>query len=186
MTHMLNDSRQFLRGRLHSSAHRILALGSAVLLVVSLCGSLLQPGVSIAQAAPKQPRLPTNLTNRQVHPGSVLVAFRTPVRASGNHVAPDGSGRTAASSNELNKLNGILDSLHATALRHLFTNIPAAALDAARAKAQAATGAYVTDLTQVYQVIFDPSINDGEAVNRLASSSLVSSVMPDWILRVPP
>src|SRR5262249_16635266 len=153
---------------------------------MSLCGSLLQPSISMAQAAPKQPRLPTNLTNRQAHPGSVLVAFRIPVRANGNHVAPGGSGGTTPSSSELNKFNGILHSLHTTELRHLFSNIPAGALGAARAKAQAATGAYVTDLTQVYQVIFDPSINDGEAVNRLASSSLISSAMPDWILRVPP
>jgi hypothetical protein len=183
---MLNYTRPALRGGLHSGAGRILALGSVVLLVVSLCGSLLQPGVSIAQAAPQQPRLPTNLNNRQVHPGSVLVAFRTPVRASGNHVAPDSSGRATASSSELNQLNNVLDSLRAIEVRHLFANIPAAALNTARARAEAATGAYVTDLTQVYQVTFDPSINDGEAVNRLAASSLVSSAMPDWIFHVQP
>src|SRR5262245_39344549 len=111
---MLNNSRRFLRGGLHSGIGRILALGSVMLLVVGLCGSLLQPGVSIAQAAPRQRWLPTNLTNRQAHPGSVLVAFRVPVRASGNHFGPGGSGGTPPSSSELNKINGVLDGLHTT------------------------------------------------------------------------
>ena len=42
------------------------------------------------------------------------------------------------------------------------------------------------DLTQVYQVRFDPSINDGEAANRLQASGLVATAMPDYRLRTPP
>jgi hypothetical protein len=153
-------------------------------LLMSLCGSLLQPVVSMAQA--RQRPLPTNLSSRQVHPGSVVVAFRAPVRASGKHIAASGTGLSAAANNELNTLNRTLDSLRTKQVRHLFSNIPAATLNAARAKAQAATGEDITDFTQVYQIIFDPSINDGEAVNRLASSGLVSSAMPDWIYHQPP
>ena len=48
-----------------------------------------------------------------------------------------------------------------------------------------ATGGYVTDLTQVYQVTFDPSINDGDAANRLETSGLVWTAMPDIKYHVP-
>ena len=76
----------------------------------------------------------------------------------------------------------MLAGLHATSVRHLFTNIPAARLEAARTRAMRATHRSLIDLTQVYQVRFDPSINDGEAANRLQASGLVATAMPDYRL----
>ena len=130
-----------------------------------------------------QGELPTNLPSGLVHPGSVLVAFRTPVQVDNTqrHVAL-AAGQSAPAA-DIAALSTVFDGLHTTAITHLFTNLPAAQLNATRARAEAATGHYVTDFTQVYQVSFDPSINDGVAANRLAASPLVSSAMPDFIFQ---
>ena len=137
-------------------AGRGLALATTFLMMASLCTSFLgSAAVALAQPALEQRSLPTNLSNRQVHPGSVLVAFRTPVQSSGAHVAAESGASVTASTPDLDQINRILDSLHATSVRHLFTNIPAATLNAARDRAVAATQAYVTDFTQVYQITFD-------------------------------
>jgi hypothetical protein len=138
---------------------------------------------AVVYAAPPKPTLPTNISSDQAHPGSALIAFRTSVKVSGHKIGRgDGSN---ASDDELNTINKTLDGLGATSVKHLFTNIPAATLNAARAKAIADTGGYVTDFTQVYQVTFNPAINSGEAVNRLAASSLITSAMPDLIFHTP-
>lgn len=133
--------------------------------------------------SPKQRPYPTRLPSRVVHPGSVIVALRTPVAAHGRRFARSSRGK--ASTSQVASINRTLAGLHATSVRHLFTNIPTARLNAARARAQAATHAYVTDFTQVYQVRFSHKINPGDAANRLARSSIVSSAMPDWRYRVP-
>jgi hypothetical protein len=120
-----------------------------------------------------------------VRPGSVLVAFRAPVSASHARISTTAAGARRAGlpadavKNETTRVNQLLAGLHATNVRHLFTNLPKAELDAARARAMKATGRYLTDLTQMYQVTFPKTINDGEAANRLQSSGLVWTAMPD-------
>jgi Subtilase family len=134
--------------------------------------------------APTKQRLYPNFLPASVaHPGSAIVAFRTPVSAQGNRF---GRGRgSGASDEELASINQTLAGLGADSVSQLFTNIPAAKLNAARARAQASTNAYVTDFTQVYEVSYNPAINPGDAANRLASSSLVTSAMPNWRFKVP-
>jgi hypothetical protein len=132
-----------------------------------------------------------HLPSNGVHPGSVLVAFRAPVSVSGARIRSTAQGAqsaglpVAAVMNETARVNAVLTGLHATNVRHLFTNIPAAQLEAARAKAMKATGRYLTDLTQMYQVTFASSINDGDAANRLQASGLVYTAMPDLKYKVP-
>jgi hypothetical protein len=124
-----------------------------------------------------------NLPASLAHPGSVIVAFQTPVASSGDRVRRAAQGGAATA--DLDSINATLAGLGATSVHHLFTDIPAQKLADARARAEAATGSYVTDFTQVYQVTFASAVNPGEAANRLSQSALVSSAMPDWIYRVP-
>ncbi len=155
--------------------------------------AVVAPTTASAASLPKPVRSlhSTHLPSRSVHRGSVLVAFRTSVTAKGGRITTHRADALKAKlpatavANETDRVNNVLAGLHATSVRHLFTNIPAAQLNAARAKAMQATGGYVTDLTQVYQVTFDPSINDGEAANRLETSGLVWTAMPDIKYHVP-
>jgi hypothetical protein len=148
--------------------------------VLSLAGALALPGTA---AAANQRVYPARLPADIAHPGSAIVAFRTPVTASGDHFAASPSGNAGAS--DIAQLNSALSSIGATHVRRLFTNIPADQLAAARARAEAATGKFVTDFTQVYQVVYDPKVASGEAANELARSPLVSAAMPDWIFKGP-
>jgi hypothetical protein len=171
-------------------SRRAVAAGCAGLLVVAGVGSSVALGGPSAAATarlavPKHNLHSVHLPNSAVHPGSVLVAFRAPVSASGGriHTTPKGARKAglpeAAVKNETVRVNNVLAGLKATSVRHLFTNVPTAELNAARARAMRATGRYLTDLTQVYEVKFSPSINDGEAANRLQKSGLVWTAMPD-------
>jgi hypothetical protein len=136
-------------------------------------------------AVPKHNLHSVHLPNSAVHPGSVLVAFRAPVSASHGRIQTTAKGAQkaglpeAAVKNETVRVNDVLAGLKATSVRHLFTNLPTAQVEAARARAMRATGRYLTDLTQVYEVKFSPTINDGEAANRLQTSGLVWTAMPD-------
>lgn len=175
---------RFLRQFSHSRPFRSLSIAVVTLLVLNLTFVFVTSiSPAVVYAAPPKPTLPTNLSKDQAHPGAALVAFRTPVKVSGHKIGRGGDSN--ASDDELNALNKTLDGLGATSVKHLFSNIPAAALNDARAKAEADTGAFVTDFTQVYLIKFNPSINPGEAVNRLATSPLITSAMPDLVFRQP-
>lgn len=168
----------------HARRFRSLSIAVATLLLLNLTFVFVTAiSPAVVYAAPHKPTLPTNISPEQAHPGSALVAFRTSVKVSGHKIGRGDNSN--ASDDELNTINKTLDSLGATSVKHLFTNIPASTLNAARAKAVADTGGYVTDFTQVYQVSFNPTINSGEAVNRLSASSLVTSAMPDLIFHTP-
>lgn len=170
--------------RIRSSRAR--ATACVLVLAATVAGALLGAGaVGAATVAggPQQRLYPAHLPGNLVHKGSVIVAFRTPVAARGRHFARNSRGHASAA--QLDAFNKTLAALHATSVRRLFTNVPAATLNAARARAQAATHAYVTDFTQIYQIRYSPSINAGEAANRLGKSSLLSSAMPDWRYKVP-
>jgi hypothetical protein len=147
---------------------------------LTVVGALASPAVA---SAANQRLYPATLPADVAHPGSAIVAFSTPVQAAGSRFAPSPSGSAGAP--DVAALNSTLSSLGATSVKHLFTNVPADQLAAARAQAQAATGRFVTDFTQVYQVAYDPKVNAGEAANELAQSKLVSAAMPDWIYRKP-
>ncbi len=136
-----------------------------------------------APTAPRQRRYP-NLPASVAHPGSLLVAFQTPVQTSGARVAKTAAGSTVDPN--VASFNNALAAIGATSMSRLLTNIPADQLNAARARTEATTGAFVTDFTQLYQVRFSPKVNSGQAANLLAASPLVSSAMPDWIFTVPP
>ncbi len=165
-------------------ARQVLALCAAVLLALGFLALNTHAQARAASLAPAKQRLyPTVLPSAAAHPGSLIVAFRTPVTARDGRVERDGHGN--ATDRELASTNQALAALGASSLSHLLTNIPAARLNAARARAEAATHAYVTDFTQVYQVRFDPKINPGVAANRLAQASLVTSAMPDWQYKTP-
>jgi hypothetical protein len=147
---------------------------------LTILGALASPAV--ASAARQRP-YPAALPPGVAHPGSAIVAFSTPVEASGDHFAASASGTAAAS--DVAALNSTLSSIRTTSVRHLFANLPADQLAAARARAQAATGRFVTDFTQVYQIVYDPTVNSGTAANEIAQSKLVSAAMPDFIYRKP-
>ncbi len=151
-----------------------------LLAVLSLAGALVLPGTA---AAANQRVYPARLPADVAHPGSAIVAFKTPVSAAGDRFAASPSGNAGAS--DIAALNSALATIGATGVRHLFTNVPAGELAAARARAEAATGRFVTDFTQVYQVTYDPKVASGTAANALARSPLVSSAMPDWIFKGP-
>jgi len=171
------------------------AICAAAIAVAGAATSVALAGSSVAAAArldvPQHALHSIHLPSSGVHPGSVLVAFRAPVSVSGARIHSTAQGAesaglpVAAVMNETARVNAVLAGLHATNVRHLFTNIPAAQLEAARAKAMKATGRYLTDLTQMYQVTFASSINDGEAANRLQASGLVYTAMPDLKYKVP-
>jgi hypothetical protein len=148
--------------------------------VLSLAGVLALPGTA---AAANQRVYPARLPAGIAHPGSAIVAFKTPVTAAGDRFAASPSGNAGAS--DIAALNSALSSIGATGVRHLFTNVPADQLAAARARAEAATGRFVTDFTQVYQVVYDPKVASGTAANALARSPIVSAAMPDWIFKGP-
>ncbi len=166
---------------------RLLGGGTAIAVVAALSIAL-PAGAASAKGIPAvaQAKHATNLPASSVHAGSVIVAFRGAVTTSGHHVSISANSARAAgfdataASNEAKHVNSILDGLGATSVKHLFTNIPASKLNAARASAMKASGHYITDFTQVYQVTFNPKINDGEAANRLQSSGLVWTAMPDF------
>src|SRR5262249_45606467 len=134
---------------------------------LTVIGALGMPAAASAANQRPYPKLPTHVA----HPGSAIVAFNTPIQASGDQFAA--TAGTQAAGSDIAALNSTLSQLHATSVTHLFTNIPADQLAAARAKAMAATGHYVTDFTQVYQISYDPQINSGTAANDLAQSKLV-------------
>ncbi len=131
--------------------------------------------------APHQ-RLYPILPAQIAHRGDTLIAFKTPVSVVGNQFVAGSAGADAA---DLAALNQTLTSLGTTSIEHLFTNLPADQLNAARARAEAATGRFVTDFTQVYRVTYNPTVNSGAAANALAQSPLLSSAMPDWKYTVP-
>src|SRR3954469_10362002 len=151
-----------------------------VFAVLSLAAALALPGTA---AAANQRVYPARLPADIAHPGSAIVAFKTPVTAAGDRLAASPSGNAGAS--DIAALNSALASIGATGVRHLFTNVPADQLAAARARAQAATGRVVTDFTQVYQVTYDPKVAACPAANPLALSPIVSAAMPDWIFKGP-
>jgi hypothetical protein len=173
----------------------IAAICAAAIAVAGAATSVALAGPSAAATArlvvPQHALHSIHLPSSGVHPGSVLVAFRAPVSVSGARIHSTAQGAesaglpVAAVMNETARVNAVLAGLHATGVRHLFTNIPAAQLESARAKAMKATGRYLTDLTQMYEVTFAPSINDGDAANRLQSSGLVYTAMPNLKYKVP-
>ena len=148
--------------------------------VLSIAAALVLPA---SATAANQRVYPARLPAGVAHPGSAIVAFKTPVSAAGDRFAASPAGNAGAS--DIAALNSALASIGATGVRHLFTNVPAGELAAARARAEAATGRFVTDFTQVYQVTYDPKVASGTAANALARSPLVSSAMPDWIFKGP-
>jgi Subtilase family len=164
---------------------RLLAACLALLVAIAYVASSPPARVHAAGfAAAKQRLYPANLPSQVAHPGSLLVAFRTPVVARNNRFEHDSRG--SASDQQLAAVNQALTGIGAIGIDHLFTNVPAATLDAARAKTEAATHAFVTDFTQVYQVRFNPAINSGVAANRMTgSSSLISSAMPNFVMQPP-
>ncbi|HWE60412.1 MAG TPA: hypothetical protein VHB98_01750, partial [Chloroflexota bacterium] len=176
------------------STYRLGAIIARVGLALSL--AVLARPLSFATAAPAhsaarhalrftpQQDFPTNLPTRLVHPGTVLVAFRAPVNVVGTHIALAG-GQGQFSTAAATSLSATLDALHTTRIVHILQGLPVDRLNAARARAEAATGRYITDFTQLYLVNFDPAINDGAAANRLARSPLVSSAMPDFLYHTP-
>ncbi|HEX2785361.1 MAG TPA: S8 family serine peptidase [Ilumatobacteraceae bacterium] len=168
------------RRRRRGALLAVTAIAAAAVSLVSFVA-----GVSPAKAfvPPPNRQYPVNLPSTLAHPGSVIVAFKTPVAAAGDRVSGDGSG--SAATTDLDAINATLAGLNATSVHHLFTNIPADKLAAARSTAEADTGAYVTDFTQVYEVSFAADVNPGEAANQLSQSALVSAAMPDWIFKVP-
>ncbi|MFL6073727.1 MAG: S8 family serine peptidase, partial [Mycobacteriales bacterium] len=177
-------TRRRVRGVLAATTGIATAIGLSAAGVPSASAGPASTGPSGSAARPPSAlHHSTHLPDSAVHPGSVLVAFRSPVALAGSRLRPGGS---ASEKGQVNQVNQVLAGLHATAVRHLFTNIPAAALGAARTRAMKSTGRYLTDLSQVYQVSFDPSVNDGEAVNRLQSTGLVTSAMPDYRFVQPP
>lgn len=131
------------------------------------------------------------LAAEQVNPGSLLVAFRAPVLARGAQVRVTPAAARAAglprasASRGAGQVNQVLHAVRATAMRHLFANIPAPALRAARARAQKATGQRLIDLSQVYQVIFDRDADERGAAASLAASPLVDAAMPDYKYATP-
>ena len=147
---------------------------------LTLIAALALPGTAMAAAQRIYPaKLPADLA----HPGSAIVAFKTPVTAAGDHFAASPSGNAGAA--DIAALNSALSSIGARAVRRLFTNVPADQLAEARARAEAATGKFVTDFTQVYQVVYDPKVASGTAANALARSPIVSAAMPDFIFKGP-
>jgi hypothetical protein len=179
------DRRQ---GETPARRHRLRKRGGprAALALVVAAGSLVVLGTGTTASAdspPVQRLYPTTLPSQIAHPGSAIVAFRTPVSSSGNRFT-HGAGGSAGTA-DLNAINQTLASIGASNVKHLFTNFPADQLNAARAQAEATTGQFVTDFTQVYQVTYDPKVNPGLAANKLAQSKLVSAAMPDWVYRTP-
>ena len=170
------------RGRASlTGPYRKLCLAVLTLLLLGLFNAAwLFDWPAASYAAPQQVALPTNLSKSQAKPGEAIVAFKAPVASKGNQVTPAG-----ATSNEVAQVNSVLDGLHTVSVQHLFSNLPTAKLNEARQKAMQATNRYITDFSQVYLVKFDQAINAGEAVNRLAQTSLVSSAMPNWVLQAP-
>ena len=147
---------------------------------LTLIAALALPGTAMAATQRIYPaKLPADIA----HPGSAIVAFKTPVTAAGDHFAASPSGNAGAA--DIAALNSALSSIGARAVRRLFTNVPADQLAAARARAEAATGKFVTDFTQVYQVVYDPKVASGTAANALARSPIVSAAMPDFIFKGP-
>ena len=173
---------------------RGLAAISAVALVASVVVTALATAAPAAAAkldVPPHQLHSVHLPASSVFAGSVLVAFRAPVSVSGGRIktTAEGAHRAGLSptavSNETAHVNQILAGLHATSVQRAFTNIPDAQLQAARQRAMAASGRYLTDLTQTYLVRFSHSINDGDAANRLQSSGLVWTAMPNFKLQQP-
>src|SRR3954453_4527097 len=118
----------------HSFTGRVKTM-RILLAVLSLAAALVLP--CTAAAATQRvypPRLPADIA----HPGSAIVAFKTPVTAAGDRFAASPSGNAGAS--DIAALNSALSSIGATHVRRLFTNIPADRLAAARVRAEAATG----------------------------------------------
>ena len=151
-----------------------------VIAALTVVTALASPAVA---SAAKQRPYPAVLPPGVSHPGSAIVAFSTPVQATGDHFAASPAG--AAGAADVAALNSTLSSIGTTSVKHLFGNVPADQLAAARAQAQAATGRFVTDFTQVYQIVYNPKVNSGEAANELAQSKLISAAMPDFIYRKP-
>src|SRR5262245_15129401 len=111
--------------------------------VLSVTGAALG-AASTASAATQRayPALPAGVAHR----GSAIVAFKTPVQAAdGKFAAAPGSQADPA---DLTALNATLASIGATSVDHLFTNLPADELQAARAQAEQTEGKTVTDFTQ--------------------------------------
>ncbi|HZC52078.1 MAG TPA: S8 family serine peptidase, partial [Mycobacterium sp.] len=156
-----------------------------------MVGSFATAAPASALAVPPHQLHSVHLPASSVYPGSVLVAFRAPVSVSGARIntTADGARRAglppASVATETDRVNNVLAGLHATSVQRLFTNIPAAKLQAARERAMRATGRYLTDLTQTYLVRFSPSLNDGAAANRLQTSGLVWTATPNFKLQKP-
>src|SRR4051812_50199389 len=90
-----------------------------VFAVLSLAAALALPGTA---AAANQRVYPARLPADIAHPGSAIVAFKTPVTAAGDHFAASPSGNAGAS--DIAALNSALASIGATGVRHLFPNVP--------------------------------------------------------------
>jgi len=166
-----------------SNANRALRRAGLVLGALAVVGlSSLATAQGATLQSPHQriyPALPASL----VHPGEALIAFKTPVSVANNRFAESAAG--SADATQITALNQTLTAIGTTSVDHLFTNLPADQLNAARARAQAATGHFVTDFTQVYLISYNPAVNSGAAANALAQSPLLSTAMPDWKYSVP-
>src|ERR1700742_2589979 len=95
--------------------------------MAALAVTLATLGLAASASAATQrayPALPAGVAHR----GSAIVAFNTPVQAAdGKFVS------SQANAADLNALNATLASIGATRVDHLFTNLPADELQAARA-----------------------------------------------------
>ncbi len=176
------------RARRNTAAATVVALVSGVTAASVITAS---PASAARLPVPQHQLHSVHLPSSAVFPGSVLVAFRAPVTVSRARIHTTAAGARkagfapAAVSAETARVNKVLAGLHATSVQHLFTNVPTAQLQAARARAMKASGRYLTDFTQMYQVSFSPKINDGAAANQLASSGLVWTAMPNYKLHQP-
>ena len=102
--------------------------------------------------------------------GETLIAFKTPVSVAGNQFVANRAGGRRGRPRRAQP-----DALRASARpasSSCSPTFPADQLNAARARAEAATGRYVTDFTQVYRVTYNPAVNAGAAANALAQSPL--------------
>ena len=80
---------------------------------LTVIGALGMPAAASAANQRPYPKLPTNVA----HPGSAIVAFNTPIQASGDQFAA--TAGTQAASSDIAALNSTLASLKATPLLEL-------------------------------------------------------------------
>src|SRR2546423_3044898 len=164
---MADDAARPHTGRVRPRRAARRAVAAVVLLTGALAVATSAVHGAAASPPPPAPRRYPVLPASVAHPGTILMALSSPVAATGARVV---AAATRTSAADVGTLNAALASIGTTGVHRLFTNVPADQLDAARAKAEAATGAFVTDFTQVYRVDFDPAVNPDRKSTRLNSS----------------